>query len=176
MLVGGHVGGHLGFLELPKDIPLISASYALLGLKWSRIHQEKNFILRCRVYPSGCLTIMSLHCATTSLGNYRTIHGRTSVYQNANSDRWVGKGPSFMLNTLWHGVTIWCQPLLSTLAQLLACRLCRKELQWNRNWNQIIKGMLWERHLPIQWRYNGHHGVSNHHRLDCLLNRLFRHR
>ena len=69
MLFGGHVGGHLGFLELPKDIPLISASYALLGLKWSRIHQEKNFIRRCRVYPSGCLTticfdifVCSNHC------------------------------------------------------------------------------------------------------------------
>ena len=27
---------------------------------------------------------------------------------------------------------------------------------------------------PLQWRRNGRHGVSNHRRLDCLLNRLFR--
>ena len=26
----------------------------------------------------------------------------------------------------------------------------------------------------LQWRHNGHDGVSNHRRLDCLLNRLFR--
>ena len=26
---------------------------------------------------------------------------------------------------------------------------------------------------PLQWRHNGWDGVSNHHRLDCLLNRLF---
>ena len=29
---------------------------------------------------------------------------------------------------------------------------------------------------PLQWRHNEHNGVSNHRRLDCLLNRLFRHR
>ena len=28
----------------------------------------------------------------------------------------------------------------------------------------------------LQWRYNEHDGVSNHQRLYCLLNRLFRHR
>ena len=30
--------------------------------------------------------------------------------------------------------------------------------------------------LPLQWRHNGHDCVSNHRRLDCLLNRLFWHR
>ena len=28
----------------------------------------------------------------------------------------------------------------------------------------------------LQWRHNEHDGVSNHQRLDCLLNRLFRRR
>ena len=28
----------------------------------------------------------------------------------------------------------------------------------------------------LQWRHNGHDGVSHHRCLDCLLNRLFRHR
>ena len=28
----------------------------------------------------------------------------------------------------------------------------------------------------LQWRHNGHHGVSNHQPHDCLLNRLFRRR
>ena len=28
----------------------------------------------------------------------------------------------------------------------------------------------------LQWRHNGSYGVSNHRRLDCLLNRLFRRR
>ena len=28
----------------------------------------------------------------------------------------------------------------------------------------------------LQWRHNEHHGVSNHHPYDCLLNRLFRRR
>ena len=28
--------------------------------------------------------------------------------------------------------------------------------------------------LTLRWRHNERHGVSNHRRLDCLLNRLFR--
>ena len=28
-------------------------------------------------------------------------------------------------------------------------------------------------HLPLQWRHNGHDGVSNHQSHHCLLNRLF---
>ena len=31
-------------------------------------------------------------------------------------------------------------------------------------------------HSPLQWRHNGHDGVSNHQPYDCLLNCLFRHR
>ena len=27
---------------------------------------------------------------------------------------------------------------------------------------------------PLQWRHDEHHGILNHRRLDCLLNRLFR--
>ena len=30
--------------------------------------------------------------------------------------------------------------------------------------------------LTLQWCHNEHHGVSNHHPNDCLLNRLFRRR
>ena len=30
--------------------------------------------------------------------------------------------------------------------------------------------------VPLQWRHNGRDDVSNHQRLDCLLNRLFRRR
>ena len=32
------------------------------------------------------------------------------------------------------------------------------------------------RPLPLQWRHNGHDGISNHQPHDCLLNRLFRRR
>ena len=30
--------------------------------------------------------------------------------------------------------------------------------------------------LSLQWSYNERDGVSNHRRLNCLLNRLFRHK
>ena len=33
-----------------------------------------------------------------------------------------------------------------------------------------------DRYLPLEWRHNERNGVSNHRRIDCLLNRLFRHR
>ena len=35
------------------------------------------------------------------------------------------------------------------------------------SWNTI--------ETPLQWRQNGHDGISNHQPHDCLLNRLFRH-
>ena len=34
----------------------------------------------------------------------------------------------------------------------------------------------WELWYTLQWRHNKRDGVSNHRRLDCLLNRLFRRR
>ena len=37
-------------------------------------------------------------------------------------------------------------------------------------------GRLMPYRSPLQWRHNGRGGVSNHRRLDCLLNRLFRRR
>ena len=51
----------------------------------------------------------------------------------------------------------------------------------------MIKSYLFRKGFPhankhgalpgtLQWRHNEHNGVSNHRRLDCLLNRLFRRR
>ena len=37
-------------------------------------------------------------------------------------------------------------------------------------------GFTWINQFTLQWRHNEHNGVSNHQRLDCLLNRLFRRR
>ena len=34
---------------------------------------------------------------------------------------------------------------------------------------------VWALIIPLHWRHNGHGSLSNHQRLDCLLNRLFRH-
>ena len=44
-------------------------------------------------------------------------------------------------------------------------------------WPILSHGSL-DRHDPfsLQWRHNENNGVSNHQRLDCLLNRLFRRR
>ena len=39
-----------------------------------------------------------------------------------------------------------------------------KKSQWSYEW------------CTLQWRHNGHDGVSNHHPCDCLLNHLFRRR
>ena len=32
----------------------------------------------------------------------------------------------------------------------------------------------YEQSMALQWRYDERDGVSNHRRLDCLLNRLFK--
>ena len=53
---------------------------------------------------------------------------------------------------------------------IIATKFCRHfdgntGSYWNRNF-----------HYTLQWRHNESDGVSNHRRLDCLLNRLFRRR
>ena len=51
---------------------------------------------------------------------------------------------------------------------------CRKSMV---GWNHILPALQqrnWSN--PVQWRHNERDGVSYHRRLDCLLNRLFRHR
>ena len=52
--------------------------------------------------------------------------------------------------------------------------------QWQRarnlcKYHRVDLAWLSKR-LPLQWRHNGRDGVSNHQRLDCLFNRLFRRR
>ena len=51
------------------------------------------------------------------------------------------------------GKLSWHMHVLGSLAALIGL------IEW---WN------------TLQWRHNGHNGVSNHHPHDCLLNRLFR--
>ena len=40
----------------------------------------------------------------------------------------------------------------------------------------ITHSTLYDYFITLQWRHNGHDGVSNHQLHDCLLNRLFRRR
>ena len=74
------------------------------------------------------------------------------------------------------------------------CRTgARRCQQWRQSWHQnfrfsgiqhridinplsIIRVTSYDHHGALQWRHNEHDGVSNHRRLDCLLNRLFRRR
>ena len=51
---------------------------------------------------------------------------------------------------------------------LCAARLGRNHTRWCHGW--------WRRQITLQWRHNGHDGVSNHQLNDCLLNHLCRHR
>ena len=60
---------------------------------------------------------------------------------------------------------IWCfQPSLVAIS--LLC-ITYAYLSINRDY---------ENRLTLQWRNNGRDGISNHQRLDCLLNCLLRHR
>ena len=47
----------------------------------------------------------------------------------------------------------------------------QRPLMWNSYGFYVVRlKKLWR----LQWRHNEHNGVSNHRRLHCLLNRLFR--
>ena len=50
--------------------------------------------------------------------------------------------------------------------------LVKGDLSWDDHILQLCMSM----NYSLQWRHNGHDGVSNHQPHDCLLNRLFRRR
>ena len=47
------------------------------------------------------------------------------------------------------------------------------EVIWSTKMLDIAQVQWNVEEYPLQWRHNGRVGVSNHRRLDCLLNRLF---
>ena len=54
----------------------------------------------------------------------------------------------------------------------LLCFLCCQSSDFRRHHADVK--IMWP--FSSQWRHNGRDGVSNHRRIYCLLNRLFRHR
>ena len=60
------------------------------------------------------------------------------------------------------------------------CSICcpNPERSMKNIWNHVKLGtLIININLsPLQWHNNEHDGISNHWRLDCLLNRLFRRR
>ena len=52
----------------------------------------------------------------------------------------------------------------------------RHFLGWLCDPSLIYKIWFWIKEIPLQWRRNERDGVSNHQRIDCLLNRLFKRR
>ena len=87
-------------------------------------------------------------------------------------------------NLLYWGDVAWALRRLITL-HLLAFVLgihrwipCTKNQWWQDLlcWCQLEQlALLWVRYT-LQWRHNGHVGLSNHQPRHCLLNRLFRRR
>ena len=77
----------------------------------------------------------------------------------------------------------WCAPFILTSLWLIT-HTCVSGLShhWFRYWLASLPGpnLLPNRYLrlppALQWRHYERDGVSNHRRLDYLLNRLFRHR
>ena len=65
-----------------------------------------------------------------------------------------------------------CMPCISCLTARQGTRMIVPARMWP------FVSFLWLRldNLKLQWRHNERDGISNHQRLDCLLNRLFRHK
>ena len=55
----------------------------------------------------------------------------------------------------------------------LAPGTCSKNLKWC-DIQTCFSDWYLQQFLSLQWRHNGHDGVSHHQPQDCLLNRLFR--
>ena len=74
--------------------------------------------------------------------------------------------------SLWND---WYQLLPNASQQSLYIRI--GFYRYVEHYNNDSKGTrCHHRHGTLQWRHNGHDGVSNHQPQDCLLNRLFGHR
>ena len=56
------------------------------------------------------------------------------------------------------------------------CRTKTKHNRWQTVWTIVGEYCTIFKTITLLWRHNGHDGVSNHRRLDCVLNRLFRRR
>ena len=86
-----------------------------------------------------------------------------------------------------HLIFIWIYPrsvsMISSFMQSIWMSSYYYILVWPRQilhlhqlYKTIKKMNSWVTQKTLQWRHNERDGVSNHRRLDCLLNRLFRHR
>ena len=50
---------------------------------------------------------------------------------------------------------------------------CRDLILLQADMSMAVRLSIRKLHRPLQWRHNGHDGVSNHQPHHCLLNRLF---
>ena len=114
-----------------------------------------------------------------------------------------GPRPQWVMQTCYQVMHAWNNTLkthVHTYRLLLSCNfkwgISRKCLDWLSKEGQsdtvylikyvcfaalcfvmvILQSVVGICDLPLQWRHNEHDGFSNNRRLDCLLNRLSRHR
>ena len=74
----------------------------------------------------------------------------------------------------WH-VAWWHQPISGTNYVLSSWSLIDAAVVLNQSINHCeTHNKNRDLELPLMWRHDGRHGVSNHQPYDCLLNRLFR--
>ena len=83
--------------------------------------------------------------------------------------------------TRWRGVICawWSHQMEAFPALLALCAVPNRYLITRDNKEQtlcISSAIFCTFYSSLQWRHNERDGVSNHRRLDCLLNCLFRHR
>ena len=119
---------------------------------------------------------------------------------NSLAHGWCGNDlKSVIFESVFYGLISWVLPVksppgdsmkphwwyvrLSTLVKVMACFLPAPSHYLIQCWPSsllpygITRPQWVDRACyPLQWRHNGHDGISNHQPHDCLLNRLFRHR
>ena len=134
-------------------------------------------------------------CADNSI-HFRHTNGcsckSVKVFETANVSTWGGLEPptfGFMPNTLTYWA-IRARHLLShvfltlALGDINTCFQTKQPCFWYEIWTIDCFPcgffLSYARTIPVavsctlQWRHNENDGVSNHRRLDCLLNRLLR--
>ena len=86
---------------------------------------------------------------------------------------------NFMLNAFFKGIL---SKILSThdISEHFRIPVCWKTIfKFHKKFQKVLKRhsldlCFYVSLIPLQWRHNGHYGISNHQPHHCLLNPLFR--
>ena len=129
------------------------------------ISQARNRVEHIHNEDATLLSTQSTHRARHSCGNLDLLASQICVQiSQVRVHRYRSNGLS---------IGVYASFLLAnTPVPFVICNMNTIDILYNETLNYVKSP--YTICTPLQWRHNGHNGVSNHRHNDCLLNRLFK--